>query len=69
MNHAVSENLLRLMAFAGEENNIAGFGGFKSEALGISLCAAVESNDPTALIGLPLIKLLALLRSAGYEIP
>lgn len=44
-------------------------GGFKSEGLGISLCAAIDSDDPTALIGLPLIRLCAVLRRVGFEIP
>jgi septum formation protein len=44
-------------------------GGFKSEGLGISLCEAIDSADPTALIGLPLIRLSAVLRSAGFELP
>jgi septum formation protein len=44
-------------------------GGFKSEGLGISLCEAIESEDPSALIGLPLIKLSAVLRGVGYLIP
>jgi septum formation protein len=44
-------------------------GGFKSEGLGISLCESIDSADPSALIGLPLIRLSAALRSAGYEIP
>jgi septum formation protein len=44
-------------------------GGFKSEALGITLCESIESTDPTSLIGLPLIRLSALLREAGFELP
>jgi septum formation protein len=44
-------------------------GGFKSEGLGISLCEAIESEDPSALIGLPLIRLCGLLRRVGYRIP
>jgi septum formation protein len=44
-------------------------GGFKSEGLGISLCESIDSADPTALIGLPLIRLGAVLRSAGFELP
>lgn len=44
-------------------------GGFKSEALGISLCESVNSTDPTALIGLPLIRLAAALRTAGFKLP
>jgi septum formation protein len=44
-------------------------GGFKVEALGISLFERVESSDPTALIGLPLIWLAAALRAAGVAVP
>ncbi len=44
-------------------------GGFKSEGLGISLCESVDSSDPTALIGLPLIRLSAALRRAGFPLP
>ena len=44
-------------------------GGFKVEALGITLFERVESSDPTALIGLPLIWLASALRQAGYLLP
>jgi septum formation protein len=44
-------------------------GGFKAEALGISLFESIESRDPTALIGLPLIWLASALRSVGYSLP
>ncbi len=44
-------------------------GGFKAEALGITLFERIESNDPTALIGLPLIWLAGALRRAGYSLP
>jgi septum formation protein len=44
-------------------------GGFKSEALGIALCASIDSDDPTALVGLPLIRLCEVLRQVGFEIP
>jgi septum formation protein len=44
-------------------------GGFKSEGLGISLCASIDSDDPSALIGLPLIRLCGVLRRAGFDIP
>lgn len=44
-------------------------GSFKVEGLGISLFEAVENRDPTALIGLPLLALCALLRAAGVSIP
>jgi len=44
-------------------------GGFRAEALGISLFERIESRDPTALIGLPLIWLAAALRDAGFSLP
>jgi septum formation protein len=44
-------------------------GSLRSEALGISLCERIESQDPTALLGLPLIRLAACLRSCGYALP
>ncbi len=44
-------------------------GSFKSEGLGITLFDAVESRDPTALIGLPLIAVSRLLRDAGFALP
>lgn len=44
-------------------------GSFKVEGLGISLFEAVESRDPTALVGLPLIATAALLRQAGFAVP
>jgi len=42
-------------------------GSAKSEALGIALVSAMESDDPTALVGLPLIRLCAMLRAAGLD--
>ncbi len=44
-------------------------GGFRAEGLGIALFESIESRDPTALIGLPLIWLAAALRRAGFELP
>ncbi len=44
-------------------------GSFKSEALGISLIAKMTGDDPTALIGLPLIRLCEMLRHQGINIP
>ncbi|WP_045769714.1 Maf family protein [Xanthomonas albilineans] len=44
-------------------------GSFKCEGLGISLFRAINTQDPTALIGLPLIALAGLLREAGYLLP
>lgn len=44
-------------------------GSAKSEGLGIALLQAIESDDPTALIGLPLIRSAQLLRAAGLTLP
>jgi len=44
-------------------------GGFRAEALGITLFDCIESQDPTALIGLPLIWLAGALRAAGFQLP
>lgn len=44
-------------------------GSAKVEGLGITLLEAVESDDPTALIGLPLIATTTLLRRAGFALP
>ena len=44
-------------------------GSFKSEGLGIALFEAIDSRDPTALIGLPLIATARLLRQAGFALP
>jgi septum formation protein len=43
-------------------------GSFKAEGLGISLFDKIESNDPTGLIGLPLISLSKALRQAGMNL-
>lgn len=42
-------------------------GSARSEALGVALLQSIESDDPTALIGLPLIRTCALLRDAGLN--
>lgn len=44
-------------------------GSAKSEGLGISLLEALSGDDPTALIGLPLIALSRMLRAEGLELP
>lgn len=42
-------------------------GSAKAETLGIALLDAIESDDPTALIGLPLIRTCAMLRAGGLD--
>ena len=44
-------------------------GSAKSEGLGISLLSRLGGDDPTALVGLPLIALSAMLRAEGFDVP
>jgi len=44
-------------------------GSFKSEGLGITLFERMDGNDPSALIGLPLIRLTGMLTAAGVVLP
>ncbi len=44
-------------------------GSFKSEGLGICLFERLEGNDPSSLIGLPLIRLVSMLQQEGVLIP
>jgi septum formation protein len=44
-------------------------GSFKSEAGGVSLLHSMTSDDPTAIIGLPLIAVASGLRKAGLQVP
>ncbi len=74
---ALDTTLVRFRALAGDE--IARYvdaeqpfdcaGSFKSEGLGIVLFESIESRDPTALVGLPLIATARLLREAGFALP
>jgi septum formation protein len=43
-------------------------GSAKSEGLGIALLESIDSDDPTALVGLPLIRTAAMLRAAGINL-
>ncbi len=43
-------------------------GSAKSEGLGIALLERIDNDDPTALVGLPLIRTAALLRAAGLDL-
>ena len=44
-------------------------GAAKSEGLGVSLLTRLGGDDPTALVGLPLIALSSMLRAEGFDIP
>jgi len=52
-----------IAAYVAREQPLDCAGSFKSEGLGISLFSRLEGEDPNSLIGLPLIKLLQLLRN------
>jgi MAF protein len=43
-------------------------GGFKSEGLGVALFERIETEDPNALVGLPLIRLIRLLEAFGVRV-
>ena len=66
--HATFRNLsdAELDAYLRLETPYDCAGSAKVEGLGIMLLERVESNDPTALIGLPLIALTGMLRHVGY---
>ena len=74
---ALDTTTVRFRALSGEEirryvdaeRPLDCAGSFKAEGLGISLFEAIESRDPTALIGLPLIATAGLLREAGFPLP
>jgi septum formation protein len=51
------------------DNPVDCAGGFKSEAGGSILLTHMKSDDPAAIIGLPLICLSAMLREAGFPVP
>lgn len=63
----LSDEILQSYLLTEEPYDCAGSA--KSEGLGISLIESIKSDDPTALIGLPLIALSGLLRDAGFMIP
>jgi len=57
-----------IAAYVAREQPLNCAGSFKSEGLGIALFSRIESQDPTALVGLPLIWLAGALRQAGYRL-
>lgn len=59
----------RLDAYLRAEQPYDCAGAAKIEALGIALVESVQSDDPTALIGLPLIRLIAMLERCGVPLP
>ncbi len=58
----------RLDAYLRREQPYDCAGSFKAEGLGIALFERLRGDDPTALIGLPLIRLVAMLEAAGVDV-
>ncbi|MFM8333479.1 MAG: Maf family protein [Candidatus Methylumidiphilus sp.] len=54
--------------YADKEHPYDCAGGFKSEGLGIALFTRLETEDPNALVGLPLIRLVRLLEKFGVDV-
>lgn len=65
--HFADHDTQSLDAYLRREQPYDCAGGFKAEGLGIALFTEIESTDPTALIGLPLIWISAMLRQAGFD--
>jgi septum formation protein len=55
--------------YVARDNPIDCAGGFRSEATGPALLQALRSDDPTAIVGLPLITVAEALRQAGFTVP
>lgn len=55
--------------YLGREPALDCAGSAKSEGLGIALLERLRGDDPTALVGLPLVSLAAMLRAEGFELP
>jgi septum formation protein len=64
--HLTAEEIRRYVRL---DNPLHCAGSFKSEEAGLSLLTALQSEDPSAIIGLPLIQVSEALRQAGYDIP
>lgn len=62
-------NRSEIIRYVDKEQAFDCAGGFKMEQLGLSLMKSVKSDDPSALMGLPLIQLCAFLRELGVALP
>ncbi len=62
----LSENQVR--GYVDKEQPLECAGSFKSEGLGIALFSRMEGDDPNALIGLPLIRLVTFLENEGISV-
>ena len=67
--HFRSLNTDQIERYIDAEQPLNCAGSFKSEGLGISLFKKLEGDDPNALIGLPLIRLINMLENQGIMVP
>jgi len=67
--HFRALSLAEIKRYVASELPLNCAGSFKSEGLGITLFERIENDDPSALIGLPLIGLASLLRQSGLSLP
>lgn len=58
----------QIVRYVDLENPIDCAGSYKIEALGVSLFENIESKDPSAIVGLPLMALTRILESAGISV-
>jgi septum formation protein len=58
-----------IVRYVDREHPLDCAGSFKCEGLGITLFERIRNDDPTALVGLPLIATARLLRAAGLTLP
>ena len=61
-------SLIEIESYLKKEKPFNCIGSIKSEGLGISLLEEINSNDPTAIVGLPLITLVEMLKEVGVNI-
>lgn len=66
--HFKKLNNQQILEYIGLEQPLDCAGSFKSEGLGIALLERIEGDDPNALIGLPLIKLISLLEAFNIRV-
>ena len=62
-------NLIEITSYIRREKPLKCAGSFNIDGLGITLFKRIESNDPSALLGLPLIQLTTFLRQHQIDIP
>ena len=58
----------QIESYVAREQPLNCAGSFKSEGLGVALFETMEGSDPSALIGLPLIRLVDMLQAEGMDV-